>query len=74
MARATGVTHIAPPAELFSLEGRVIVLTGASSGLGARWAPVLGAAGAHLVLTARREQELRGVAAVCRDPWSYPAT
>jgi NAD(P)-dependent dehydrogenase (short-subunit alcohol dehydrogenase family) len=51
------------PAEVFSLADKVIVLTGASSGLGARWAPVLAAAGARVVLTARREPELAQVAA-----------
>jgi NAD(P)-dependent dehydrogenase (short-subunit alcohol dehydrogenase family) len=48
---------------LFGLDDRVVVLTGASSGLGARWAPVLAAAGARVVLTSRREAELAGVAA-----------
>jgi NAD(P)-dependent dehydrogenase (short-subunit alcohol dehydrogenase family) len=46
----------------FRLDGRVVILTGASSGLGARWVPVLGAAGARVVLFARREKELAAVA------------
>jgi NAD(P)-dependent dehydrogenase (short-subunit alcohol dehydrogenase family) len=50
------------PAEMFSLAGKVVVVTGASSGLGARWAPVLAAAGAQVVLTARRQPELAQVA------------
>ena len=50
------------PAEMFSLAGKVVVVTGASSGLGARWAGVLAAAGAQVVLTARREPELAAVA------------
>lgn len=47
----------------FRLDGRVVVITGASSGLGARWTPVLAAAGASVVLFARREAELQEVAA-----------
>jgi len=54
---------VAAPAELFSLAQKVVVITGASSGLGARWAPVLAAAGARVVLAARRERELATVAA-----------
>jgi NAD(P)-dependent dehydrogenase (short-subunit alcohol dehydrogenase family) len=50
------------PSELFSLTGKVVLLTGASSGLGARWAPVLAAAGGRLILTARRELDLAEVA------------
>lgn len=54
---------VAAPAELFSLAQKVVVITGASSGLGAHWAPVMAAAGAEVVLAARREQELATVAA-----------
>ena len=51
------------PAELFGLDGKVVIVTGASSGLGAQWSPVLAAAGASVVLAARRETELVEVAA-----------
>jgi NAD(P)-dependent dehydrogenase (short-subunit alcohol dehydrogenase family) len=57
------MADVRTPTELFSLQDRVVVLTGASSGLGARWAPVLSAAGAGVVVTARRERELSAVAA-----------
>jgi len=57
------------PSELFSLDGKVVVVTGASSGLGARWAQVLAAAGADVVLTARRAAELEAVSA--QIPGSY---
>jgi NAD(P)-dependent dehydrogenase (short-subunit alcohol dehydrogenase family) len=53
---------ITGPGDLFSLEGKVAIVTGASSGLGARWAPMLAAAGARMVVTARREKELRDAA------------
>ncbi len=44
------------------LDGKVALVTGASSGLGARFAKVLHAAGANVVLTARREDRLRQLA------------
>ena len=50
------------PDQLFRLDGRVALITGASSGLGARFAAVLHAAGAEVVLTARREDLLRRLA------------
>jgi hypothetical protein len=57
------MTGVRTPTEMFDLTDRVVVLTGASSGLGARWAPVLAAAGAHVVVTARRQVELERTAA-----------
>ncbi|HVT77273.1 MAG TPA: SDR family oxidoreductase [Acidimicrobiales bacterium] len=54
--------EVRSPAELFSLAGKVVLLSGASSGLGAHWAPVLTAAGADVVVTARRPRELADVA------------
>ncbi|AVD90050.1 Gluconate 5-dehydrogenase [compost metagenome] len=47
---------------LFSLQGKVVLVTGASSGLGAHFAQVVSCAGAKVVLAARREERLHTLA------------
>lgn len=51
-----GVEH---PLEVFRVDGRVAVVTGASSGLGMRFAETLAGAGARVVAAARREDRLQ---------------
>ena len=62
------------PLQLFRLDGQVVVVTGASAGLGARFARVLHAVGATVVVTARRAErldalcdELPGAIAIAAD-------
>ena len=62
------------PLAAFRLDGQVAVVTGASSGLGERFARVLHAAGATVVVAARREErlaalvsELPGALAIAAD-------
>jgi NAD(P)-dependent dehydrogenase (short-subunit alcohol dehydrogenase family) len=49
--------------DIFRLDGRTAIVTGASSGLGVRFAEVLHAAGANVVLAARRVDRLEALAA-----------
>lgn len=56
-------SDIPNPDSLFRLDDRVAVVTGASSGLGARFARVLHGAGATVVATARRVDRLDRLAA-----------
>jgi NAD(P)-dependent dehydrogenase (short-subunit alcohol dehydrogenase family) len=66
------VTALDPLAP-FRLDGRVAIVTGASSGLGERFARVLHAVGASVVLTARRRERLERLAAELPGALGIPA-
>ena len=55
-------THLDDPAAIFRVDGRVAIVTGASSGLGARFGRTLAAAGARVVLAARRLERVEDLA------------
>ncbi|HUF33867.1 MAG TPA: glucose 1-dehydrogenase [Acidimicrobiales bacterium] len=56
------MSDLLDPLAPFRLDGRTAVLTGASSGIGARFAKVLHAAGAQVVVAARRVERLEELA------------
>jgi NAD(P)-dependent dehydrogenase (short-subunit alcohol dehydrogenase family) len=58
---------IKDPSTIFSLEGTVAVVTGASSGLGNHFARVLDAAGAKVLVSARRQEAIETLANDLRD-------
>lgn len=67
-ADPTAAAEVAPltaptdPGVMFRLDGKVILVTGASSGIGAHFAKVLTAAGGRVALAARREGPLTRLA------------
>jgi short-subunit dehydrogenase len=56
------------------IDGKVVVITGASSGIGKATALALARSGARLVLGARRERQLEDTAASCRTAGASVAT
>lgn len=52
---------------LFNLSGKTALVTGASSGLGKRFAQVLSEAGARVILTARRRNKLEEIAKTLKN-------
>jgi 3-oxoacyl-[acyl-carrier protein] reductase len=61
-------------ADLFNLAGHVAIVTGASSGLGARFAQVLAANGAAVMLVARRAERLEALSGAIRQAGGRVAT
>jgi len=55
---------------MFDFKGKTVLITGASYGLGEQFAYAFADAGADLVLTARSEELVENVGAVCRDKGS----
>jgi NADP-dependent 3-hydroxy acid dehydrogenase YdfG len=53
--------------DLWRLDGRIALVTGASAGLGARFSRVLHQAGAHVLATARRSDLLDELARECGE-------
>jgi NAD(P)-dependent dehydrogenase (short-subunit alcohol dehydrogenase family) len=63
---------IEDPLARFRLDDRVAIVTGSSTGLGERFARVLDAAGARVVVAARREDRIRALAGELRDAHAVP--
>lgn len=61
------MAEVTKAAELFDLTGRTALVTGASSGLGWRFAEVLAAHGAKVAIAARRTERLDQLASGIRD-------
>ena len=59
-------TTVSTKVPTFDLTGRVALVTGASSGFGAHWARLLAAAGAKVVIAARRVEKLEALAGEIR--------
>lgn len=53
--------------DAFRLDGRIALVTGASKGIGEAMAHALARAGAHVVVTSRRQEAVEAVAAAIRD-------
>jgi NAD(P)-dependent dehydrogenase (short-subunit alcohol dehydrogenase family) len=66
------VTGAFDPLASFRLDGKVAIVTGASAGLGARFARVLDTVGARVVLAARRADRIEALASDLRDALAVP--
>lgn len=70
----TGPQSAVPVLDRFRMDGRVVVITGASSGLGAGFARALSSAGATVVLAARRKERLEALAEELRSRGGVAST
>ena len=70
----TGPRTGVPVLDRFRMDGRVVVVTGASSGLGAGFARALSSAGATVVLAARRKERLEALAEELRSRGAVAST
>jgi NAD(P)-dependent dehydrogenase (short-subunit alcohol dehydrogenase family) len=52
------LTNVIPASELFSMKGKTVLITGASSGIGAHLAYFMAMEGANVILAARRTEKL----------------
>jgi len=59
-------SEMSNPADLFSMKGRVALVTGSGSGMGVRFAHTLAAAGAKVVCAARRKDKVEETATSVR--------
>lgn len=70
----TGPQSAVPVLDRFRMDGRVVVITGASSGLGAGFARAMASAGATVVLAARRKERLEVLAEELRGRGAVAST
>ena len=70
----TGPQSAVPVLDRFRMDGRVVVITGASSGLGAGFARAMSSAGAIVVLAARRKERLEALAEEIRNRGAAAST
>ncbi len=68
----TATTNLIDLVSPFRLDGKVCLVTGASSGFGARFAEIFAAAGAQVVLAARRAERLESLASKLPDALAVP--
>ena len=61
--------HPMDPLQAFRLDGQVVIVTGATSGLGVGFARAIASAGGQVVLAGRRAKRLRSARDFAREEW-----